>query len=564
MIKQLRAIACGALSIIVLATALIPLDTSYAYVSDKFDGYEEGREYNTSELYDIKFRTSKLGLYGMTIESHEIPSNEWLTFISHDYFPYTTLSDQTEVDNTAPSAVYSAKGIVKVDVVVAIGEFSESSAIKDYIPTFSSKLNSAGNAIDAHVQELESAFNSEFALHTTWDTASDMDTHIRLYNSRGEQIEYIWYGHKQGTALTLDKDDVRGANSRYQNYTQPAGTLDGEWFTIDFPNLPADAARMDISIVAYRGTATTTISLVDKLSDTLVTQSTVSLTRVKQKIKIGSLVKNDGSWDFHKANGEIFMGTSAAPLGETLEEASWRDGSIRFVIYAIDNIPDECLPGNEEDYAYTVTKLLNSNAYLINLGTNANKASLDKLLKEIQEANGTEKGTFFNNKPLTTAMNNAADYIIEIAKNLSKPVDWVLVNTEILWNTEYNDLEHDPPLNLGEHSTLNTDRTQPQDLYDETLVSTWGLTLSKDNLYEGDKLLAEKWRYRHFNNYFDNSPTRVSWHARWMPDPVSVFEYPGKYRINYKRRDNPLYPSVDLSDPFDSYRYWSTDYDYAT
>lgn len=564
MIKQLRAIACGALSIIVLATALIPLDTSYAYVSDKFDGYEEGREYNTSELYDIKFRTSKLGLYGMTIESHEIPSNEWLTFISHDYFPYTTLSDQTEVDNTAPSAVYSAKGIVKVDVVVAIGEFSESSAIKDYIPTFSSKLNSAGNAIDAHVQELESAFNSEFALHTTWDTVSDMDTHIRLYNSRGQQIEYIWYGHKQGTALTLDKDDVKGANSRYQNYTQPAGTMDGEWFTIDFPNLPADAARMDISIVAYGGTATTTISLVDKLSDTLVTQSTVSLTRVKQEIKIGSLVKNDGSWDFHKANGEIFRGTSAEPLGETLEEASWRDGSIRFVIYAIDNIPDECLPGNEEDYAYTVTKLLNSNAYLINLGTNANKASLDKLLKEIQEANGTEKGTFFNNKPLTTAMNNAADYIIGIAKKLSKPVDWVLVNTEILWNTEYNDLEHDPPLNLGEHSTLNTDRTQPQDLYDETLVSTWGLTLSKDNLYEGDKLLAEKWRYRHFNNYFDNSPTQVSWHARWMPDPVSVFEYPGKYRVNYKRRDNPLYPSADLSDPFDSYRYWSTDYDYAT
>lgn len=485
MIKQLRAIACGALSIIVLATALIPLDTSYAYVSDKFDGYEEGREYNTSELYDIKFRTSKLGLYGMTIESHEIPSNEWLTFISHDYFPYTTLSDQTEVDNTPPSAVYSAKGIVKVDVVVAIGEFSESSAIKDYIPTFSSKLNSAGNAIDAHVQELESAFNSEFALHTTWDTVSDMDTHIRLYNSRGQQIEYIWYGHKQGTALTLDKDDVQGANSRYQNYTKPAGTMDGEWFTIDFPNLPADAARMDISIVAYQGTATTTISLVDKLSDTLVTQSTVSLTRVKQEIKIGSLVKNDGSWDFHKANGEIFRGTSAEPLGETLEEASWRDGSIRFVIYAIDNIPDECLPGNEEDYAYTVTKLLNSNAYLINLGTNANKASLDKLLKEIQEANGTGKGTFFNNKPLATAMNNAADYIIGIAKKLSKPVDWVLVNTEILWNTEYNDLEHDPPLNLGEHSTLNTDRTQPQDLYDETLVSTWGLTLSKDNLYEG-------------------------------------------------------------------------------
>ena len=61
MTKQLRAIACGALSLIVLATALIPLDISYAYVSDEFDGYEEGRAYNTSELYDIKFRTNKLG-----------------------------------------------------------------------------------------------------------------------------------------------------------------------------------------------------------------------------------------------------------------------------------------------------------------------------------------------------------------------------------------------------------------------------------------------------------------------------------------------------------------------
>ena len=76
------------------------------------------------------------------------------------------------------------------------------------------------------------------------------------------------------------------------------------------------------------------------------------------------------------------------------------------------------------------------------------------------------------------------------------------------------------------------------------------------------KVIISKWRYRHYNTFFDNSPVQVSWHEVWIENPVSIFEYPGKYRINYKRRDNPLYPSVDLNDAFDSYRYWSTNYDY--
>src|SRR5699024_4120560 len=153
---------------------------------------------------------------------------------------------------------------------------------------------------------------------------------------------------------------------------------------------------------------------------------------------------------------------STKTLGEAISDVAWRDGSLRFVIHATDIIPIECETGNDDEFAYTVTKLLNSNCYLINLGNNTNITQLNRLVEAIRESDGTNKGTFFyNNRPnIITAMNQSADYIIDLARNLVKPVDWILVNTEILWNTTYNDQENDPPLNLGEH---NGQYEQPQD-----------------------------------------------------------------------------------------------------
>lgn len=153
-------------------------------------------------------------------------------------------------------------------------------------------------------------------------------------------------------------------------------------------------------------------------------------------------------------------------------------------------------------------------------------------------------------------MNQSATYIIDKAKNLSKPTDWVLVNTEILWNTEYKDNERDLPLNFGEHDGT---QKQPQDTFDKILASSWNIGLT--HLFNEDKIFAEKWRYRHFNDYFDNSSIQSNFHSIWIEDPIELFEYPGKYRINYKRRDNPFYSDVNLNSPFDNYRYWSTHYD---
>lgn len=635
MTKQLRAIACGALSIILLATAFVPLDTSYAYVSDEFDGYEEDREYNTSELYNIEFRTNKLGLYGMTIESHEIPSNEWLTFISHDYFPYTTLSDQTEVDNTAPSAVYSAQGIVKVDVVFATGELSQSTQMQDYMDTFESVLQSASNNIDARVEKVETSTisSSDFNIDTILNSWTQYGAHVWSSN-RGMLTcalpggSSVGSGSWQGTIM-LDPNgwqtgdimiectsnnaaelmeglcwhvtqNADGTFNGYflnfgaHGYLQP-GRRDGvslmRFSNVDF-NQRFDGSHMgDLIWCGYTGPSYqgrtvrndgATITHLATYGNLLTGKVRVNVTGPNMEVYFNDqliMQAQDstypiGSYGFWGNNCEvrqsmlvsdITITTGATKtLGEAISDVAWRDGSVRFVIHATDVIPEECKAGNDEDFAYTITKLLNANCYLVNLGIDSNKGQLDRLVEAIMESDGNSKGTFYyNNRPnIQVAMDNSANYIISIAKQFEKPVDWILVNTEILWNTIYSDSENDPPLNLGEHNGQNA---QPQDTSDIALGQSYGLGNAGSTLqFDESKILAERWRYRHYNNFFDNSPVQVSWHEVWIEDPVSVFEYPGKYRINYKRRDNPLYPSVDLSDPFDSYRYWSTDYDYAT
>lgn len=441
-------------------------------------------------------------------------------------------------------------------MIFAIGKYSKTSALKQYTDAFRTKLNASSNHIEAVVSELQTTFGSEFALHTTWDTVSDMDTHIRMYDAYGTEIDYIWYGHKKGNALTLDKDDTAGKNAQYENYTETSGIYnEGEWFTIGFPNLPEDATRIDISIVAFRGTATTTITLVDKVSKQIVTKSIANLVTQEQVVQIGSLYKSNGAWNFRKANGEVFGGESTISLGEAIRDVSWRNNAIRFIVNITEEIPKDLASETSQDYQYTVSKLANTNAYLINIGNNTNRAVLDRLLQAISVAAGEEHGTFIQSESVPVTFSHVADWIIDKVKNLEKPEDWILVDEEVYWNTLYTDQEHDLPLNYGEHDGT---QAQPQDTSDIELGNSWGVSLT--HLYTDEKILAEKWRYRHFNNYFDNSTGREGFHAVWLQDPITIFPKPGLYRINYKRKDNPL-SNTNLTDAFDNYRYWSTDYD---
>lgn len=107
---------------------------------------------NTVAWYDTYAKVPSLGNYEFEVESHEIPSHEVLPIVGKEYFPYSTMKYTTEVDNTAPSAKYKAMPISKVDVVFALGKLNQSEQLTNYISTFTSKLGSSGNAIDARVE----------------------------------------------------------------------------------------------------------------------------------------------------------------------------------------------------------------------------------------------------------------------------------------------------------------------------------------------------------------------------------------------------------------------------
>ena len=651
--------------------SLLMID-AHAYVSPGFNGYTQGRTYNTTEYYKIAFKTNHLGRYEVAIDAYEIPSNEWLPIIDSSYFKTDSLSVSTEVDNMAPSATYSAQGIIKVDVVFATGELSQSQAMQDYMDDFEAQLNASVNNIDAYVEKVEtSTISSEGAgaqiIYDTWQpfqqsiksgfsvsgnilvapnaesfagffdpngfNTTDIDftttfntrdigqmTGIifRLNKRADGKYDYYFFGscaafHTKsfsGSALfkvtghdILTEQQVNGGgpvpwmingDSRHGNSASDSSTPSlnnyywvshcydstGPWFRYDEVGVTKSGGK-------WAETVTMLATYAYPQSNYLVanTDYTLNISASGGHIiaslngrEIFNIIDSNpiqsGSYGFanisntgtNYSNANIIKGVSKT-LGEAIQDVAWRDGSVRFVVHATDVIPQECDPSNgdmEEDYAYTVAKILNANCYLVNLGNNTNLNALNKLLNTIVQADGTVKGTFIHNKNpnITVAMDKSVNYIIEIAKKFNKPVDWVLVNTEIKWNTIYKDSEKDPPLNLGEHNGRNA---QPQDKSDIQLAIDYGLGNAGRTLqFKEEKILAEKWRYRHYNNFFDNSPIQVTYHMIWIEDPISIFEYPGKYRINYKRRDNPLYPNVSLEDAFDSYRYWSTDYDYKT
>ena len=311
-------------------------------------------------------------------------------------------------------------------------------------------------------------------------------------------------------------------------------------------------------------------------------------------------------WEAEFFNIKVTTGAKKT-LGEAIQDVAWRDNSVRFVIHALDDHPLEYDPKNsdrETDRLYTIAKLLVSNAYLINLGRDINHSDMIDLINsinpatpihtkqelgDIRDAVGivstidiTDKGMYYNNYPITTAMNKSIIYITEIAKRFLKPSDWILVGTQLTWDTEYKDGsmnngkpagEGDYALNYGEHNGKNipSSKKQSHDNWDAThdpFGKQLPSTLSITNEFRGEKILAERWRYRHYYTYFDNPTIQESYHNQWIQDPEEVFNNPGKFRINYKRLDNPLYQldnssrrDTSLTHLFAEYRRWSDNYD---
>lgn len=590
--------------------------------------YQDGE---STVYYDASIKAPSIGNYEFEVETHEVPSHEWLPIVSKDYFPSTTAQFITEVDNLPPSATYEAKALTKVDVVFAFGEMSQSQQMQDYMSSFEQRLGSAGNNIDAYIQKVETStldMNSMSAntIMSTWinypgahlgsnyeagwkvmgtalgattnvnwtgfwnkeycdvtDVMFEFDAVIgnhqdpqgwtfRMNESNGVYSFYAVELNHNFNRVNLARIDswkpgsyathggplyhgmINGQDGTYHGGTGQAGSYQGAVGEL-LNSKPSSLVRSGLVHVQIEAKGNN-IKVYIGGSTTPLIDYTDNSSKALKNGSFGPYTCSQYTSSFD--NIYVEMGASKS-LGEAISDVAWRDNSVRFVIYGEDTIPDYMRSTSNADYQYTVTKLLNSNAYLIPLGTSKNKSTLEGLIKYISTPQDT-KGKFFYNSPILTAMNSACDWIISLVRNKAKPTQWILINTPVTWNTIYKDSEHDLPLNFGEHDGQGTSLSDKADTSDITLASSWGKGLTY-YFKNQDKILAEKWRYTHNYTFYDNATHEETFSKVWLSDPVEIFPEPGLYRINYKRKDNPFYPDVNLSNPFDEYRYWSTDYD---
>lgn len=617
--------------------------------------------------YQAEFKTSSLGNYKMSINSFETPSHEVLPIISKDYFSNTLKEFTTEVDNTEPSARYDTKSVSKVDVVFAIGDTKQSEQLQNFIPTFTTQLESAGNFIDARVEQVKtstidmSAFGAREIFEnwrkmpqkdgfgtTVWklderegkiytegikkasagahrsagiideSAAAFETTDFKMeftYSAKGPKGEEVyrnvnngWSNHDAGALFRYQEDEDgvwtayavligdcapgwshgvtgKGFVALLKVRNGSADFLPGRYYSTLFVAWSAGVADTSGALttitdnpgsgrnyplykwVSGEGGTAECMSLGARaITNTESKDFKIECKGNNIKVYCGDKLQLDvtdsygspyssGAYGFYSlsspniyfSNVKITKGEKKS-LGDAISNVQWRDGSARVIIHAAETVPDDMKDEQSNDYAYTLSKVLNTNAYLINLGTSINEKQLTDFGKKLTTANGETKAVYYNSRSpdIVSAMIKSKDYIVELCRTLSKSVSWVLVNEEVIWNTTYNDTEKDLPLNYGGNKD------------DINISNTWGMALT--NYYKEDKLFAEKWRYRH-TLHFDNSTIIEPWSDTWIEDPVRIFENPGKFRINYKRRDNPLYTNTSLSSPFDSYRYFSKDYD---
>ena len=566
---------------------------------------------SSTEYYESSIKAPSIGNYEFKIETHEVPSKEYLPIVDKSYFPSTVISLFTEVDNLPPSATYDAKTLSLVDVVFAFGEMSQAQTMQDNIARFESMLGAAGNNIDAYVEKVEtSTIDMQNAFEWIRDVSSSIGS-INITNN-GTNVEMIGNPSNEGKNAIYVENNNAGSKKHifsfdyeltYGDSFSAAGVMINigkvadklKGYAIVFinyggsfgsKNLGSNAAIYsveykigdnweqfdgdDYSLGNVKRVKSLDLDTSGRLSIEyssdyiIVSGGGLSLpVEVNCDLKYGGGIgffsehynhNCDYTGSFRLTNMSLQMDSSKS-LGEAISDVAWRDNSTRFVVYGEDTIPEYMVNKNNVDYQYTVAKLLNSNAYLINLGKNGvNNVVLNELIKDISTATET-KGTFINNTPIISAMDSACNWIINLVKNRSKPTGWILVNEPVVWLTKYNDSEHDVPLNFGEHD--GNDKFN--DSADITISNAWGIGLT--NLFTQDKIMAEKWRFRHNWTYYDNPTYEETFHDIWISDPVDIFPNPGLYRINYKRKDNPFYSDVLLTNPFDEYRYWSEDYD---
>lgn len=161
---------------------------------------------------------------------------------------------------------------------------------------------------------------------------------------------------------------------------------------------------------------------------------------------------------------------------------------------------------------HMVGQTLTSKGYLIGLGKSTSETSI---LSAIEK--NMNKGVYYDNTNMDQALNDTADYILDI---LLKDIGELYViqgETEVLYGTTYSD-------------------------------------------YESDPIFTDNWKYTHDYSVFENNQGKDASVGGILDSYVSIFNKVGRYQPTYTAQDNPLRNlfSSDVINNFTDYRKWAT------
>ncbi|MFZ5944040.1 MAG: PKD domain-containing protein [Bacillota bacterium] len=202
-------------------------------------------------------------------------------------------------------------------------------------------------------------------------------------------------------------------------------------------------------------------------------------------------------------NNLVMTTMDAKQLSDVLNEPDWRPNASHFII----NLSDVELA--ELNYpaklATLLQRMLTNEIYFIGLGTEGNRTQYQTFITQ-----NDSKGVFYPNTNMETALNQTANYIIDVMRSIPEVLEkYVLLGDEILYKTYYEDQENDPKF-------------------------------------------VERWIHAHDPYWFKNSLGEASFAGQYLPGPVTRFDKVGKYNVQFQARDNPK-----PDNRFDGYRLWS-------
>lgn len=495
--------------------------------------------------------------------------HETLPIIDKAYFPVTISQLLTEIDNAAPSATYKHKNTQKVDIFYNNSYYAYSNSLDSSMETMINSLRSSGYNLDVRFIQCDTNGIRVDTVPYQYRTIKTVGSGDLGISGNGAARKYL-SGDIFNTKIDIMQmaSDGLDAVSLVTAMAHLEDRITGEWigkndqrwenvlgWRMHVGNIGVSTSGI-VDIKLNRADRTMTISG-EGISDTTVSMQnltikteTVSSGFIGEGLSGYGVKCTIGTWvdETGYREEEVKIPTT---FDASFDSMSWRSDALKFAIYANHDIPEAYIDiENNTKFMSEYSVLSAKSIYYTGIGSNNNMDYFNSAVNMLRNTViGDSKSAMCINGQSDTfngVNTTVKNFILSKLSDEAKPSNYILVGQDVVWETQYDDSEHDVPLNFGANK------------FDIDITKKWGIVLTNRN--PSAKLTAERWRFIQHLKY-DNSLGLEGYSNTWIEQAPTNFLKPGLYRVNYKRRDNPIYPSISDSDAFANYRYWSNDYD---